>query len=176
MINGSLPDNCLLRAVLPTPEMSFDETPIVRSRPTIVQSGRDAEEKHRPERAEFLIAPDHDRKWVVIEGYAPITGRKMVQLMVALIELYCQDREEGRKPETYRTKMASELADLLDLSDVEAVRKTVSRIREDITAGRTTFGAPARASGGLVENVHGKGYRINPRTVRVVALSEIQTG
>jgi hypothetical protein len=65
---------------------------------------------------------------------------------------------------------------LLGLSDEEGVRKIVSRIRRDISVGRAIFGAPAPASGELIENVHGKGYRINPWTVRVVALGEILPG
>jgi hypothetical protein len=109
----------------------------------------------------------------LIEGYAPIAGSKMFQLMAALIELHCEDRAAGRKPNNYRTIKASELADRLALSDEEGVRQTVSRIRRDLAEGCVAFSRPPFASNQLIENVREKGYRINPMTVRVVALGEI---
>jgi hypothetical protein len=174
LVEGTLPDNCLLRAVLPVADMTLEETPIVGFRPPDVQSSGDAEESDGTARAELLIAVDHDRNWVMIEGQGPIAGGKMFHLTVALIELHCQDREEGRRPENYRSLTASELADRLALSNEEGVRQTVSRIRKELKKGCAALGQPTPTSNQLIENVHRQGYRINPARVRVVAPGEIR--
>jgi hypothetical protein len=101
LVEGMLPDNCLLRPVLPVSDMTLDETPIVGSRLPDDHSVRGAEESGATVPTELLIAIDHDRKWVLIEGQGPIAGGKMFHLTAALIELHCQDREEGRRPATH---------------------------------------------------------------------------
>src|SRR5262249_14502459 len=80
LVEGTLPDNCLLRAVLPVADTTLEETPIVGARPPDGQSGGDADESGGTARAELFIAIDHDRNWVVIEGQAPINGGNMFQL------------------------------------------------------------------------------------------------
>jgi len=68
------------------------------------------------------------------------------QLMAELIELYCKDRDAGKRGNNYRTMTASELANLLESDNEEAVRQTVSRIRSSLTQG---CGAPVLPSNGL---------------------------
>jgi DNA-binding winged helix-turn-helix (wHTH) protein len=67
---------------------------------------------------------------------------------------------------------ASELANLLGSDNEEAVRQTVSRIRSSLTQG---CGAPVLPPNGLIETVRGRGYRLNPVTVSLVALGEIRS-
>jgi hypothetical protein len=123
--------------------------------------------------AERLIAIDHEMKWVLIEGYAPVTGRKKFHLMVALVELHCEDREKGRRFDNYRTISASELADRLR-SDEEGVRQTIARIRSDLEERCIALDQPKPTLSELIENVRGQGYRINPAKVRVLAPHEIR--
>jgi hypothetical protein len=175
LVEGSLPNSCLLRAVLPVASTALDETPIVSPHPAEVHSGGEAEEGGAIA-SELVIAIDRDKNWVLIEDYAPITGRKMFELVTALVELHCKDREQGRRPENYQTVSASELADRMALSDEESVRQTVSRIRSDLAEGCVVLGRPALAPNQLIQNIRGKGYRINSKTVRVVALGEIRRG
>jgi hypothetical protein len=176
LIEGALPGNCLLRAVFPTADMALDNAPIVSPRPGEVHSGGEAEEGGATALAELVITIDADKKWVLIEDFAPIAGRKSFPLIAALIEVYCKDRDQGRRPENYRTMSASELADRIEPSDEEGVRKTIARIRADLAEGCVALGRPTLAPNQLIQTIHGKGYRINPTTVRVVALGEIRRG
>jgi hypothetical protein len=173
LVEGSLLDNCLLQAVLPMAGTALDETPIASPRPAEVHSGGEAEDGGATA-SELMIAIDRDKNWVLIEDYALITGRKMFELMTTLVEL--KDREQGRRPENYQTMSASELADRTALSDEDGVRQTIARIRVDLAEGCVVFGRPALTPNQLIQNIRGKGYRINPKTVRVVALGEIRRG
>jgi hypothetical protein len=85
-----------------------------------------------------------------------------------LVSLYVEDRNSGRMPTEYRTLSAQDLADASGRTDDTSGRQAVSRLRRKISREYKELYGVALSLDALIENVHGKGYRLNP-SVRVVA-------
>ena len=120
---------------------------------------------------EIRIAVDEEEEQVHVEGLAPLTGTKMFQLVKILVDQYLEDQSNKKAPENYRCKDKYDLATALGIEE-PTLRRQVSRIRKKVQSGYLgKFGLPL-SQDALIENVHGKGYRINP-SVRLLAPSEI---
>ena len=169
LIDKTLPDSCLLRMVHDSPEMKLDDTPIASVRPLEVdKTGGDHHEGGSAERTEIVIAIDNKTKQIRIDGIAPIKGSSYFRAMSVLVRLYVEDRDAGRLPDAYRTLSAEHLAANGDT----AGRRVVSRLRRRIMDEFNVLYGVELDLDGVIENVHGKGYRINP-SVRVVAPGEL---
>jgi DNA-binding winged helix-turn-helix (wHTH) protein len=89
------------------------------------------------------------------------------------VHLYRADRDAERAPKNYRTMSAHALASAAN-SDEDAVRKTISRVRQKIRSEfRALYGREPDLDA-VVENVPGKGYRLNP-AVRVVTPDQLRS-
>jgi hypothetical protein len=65
------------------------------------------------------------------------------------------------------------LANALGVEAEESVRRRVSQCRKQIEQLATNAGAPRPSISAIVENHQWHGYRLNPDTVRIVAISAL---
>jgi 7-cyano-7-deazaguanine synthase in queuosine biosynthesis len=172
LVDRTLPDSCLLRMVHDSPDMKLDEAPIVSSRSPDLSEERRVQDEDLIERSEVVIAVDDVNKRVLIEGIAPITGSSDFRIVSVLVRLYVEDREAGRLPATYRTLSAADLAEEASSIGDTAGRQAISRLRRRISGEFEALYDMELSLDTVIENVHGKGYRINP-AVRVVAPAEL---
>jgi hypothetical protein len=172
LVDKSLPDSCLLRMVHDSPDIRIDDAPIVGPRSPLRRVEDTGEEVDRLEGSEILLALDDVNKWSLIDGIAPIKGSTDYRIMSVLLRLYLEDRDAGRLPADYRTISAENLADEVSGAGDAAGRKAISRVREKINGEFEELYGTKLSLDAVIENVHGKGYRINP-AVRVVAAAEL---
>jgi hypothetical protein len=171
LIDHTLPDSCLLQIAVNSPGMSIDDEPIVlRSAEAMVEfvaSDEDAE------RGSILLAIDDARKRILIDGIAPLTAAGEFRLVSVLVRLHREDREAERAPGNFRTMMATDLAEAASSTGDVAGRKAISRLREKINGGYRELYGSLLDLNAVIENVQGKGYRLNP-LVRVVTLDQLR--
>jgi len=175
LLNHSIPTNSLLMmAISPSGGLGITVKPEVINP---ASSGEeDAGEAEREaidysRTSEIRIAVDEDEGQVLVEGLAPLTGPKEFQLIKILSDQYLEDQGNKRAPENYRCKDKWNFADELGVEE-PTLRRQVSRIRKKVHTGyQGKYGLPL-SQDAFIENVHGRGYRINP-SVRVLAPSEI---
>lgn len=165
------PDS-LLRMVFSDATMQLDRTPILAAaapQPSPpVHTGAD----DRVASSKILVAVDDVRKRIVIENIASIGGATEYRLMSELITVFKEDRNSDRAPKNFRTMTSEALADALS-ADEWLVRKTVSRVRQKIKKEYQKLHQENRRLDHIIQNVHGKGYRLNPENVQIVDPSEI---
>ncbi|MCI4664943.1 MAG: hypothetical protein MRY74_09505 [Neomegalonema sp.] len=87
--------------------------------------------------------------------------------IITLAERFLDDRGAGRAPEDYRPIHPLDLAERWDI-DEPTVRRRIERIRKALAKLHLDKGLDAPGNDDLVENLHGKGYRLNPDTVEVL--------
>jgi hypothetical protein len=172
LVDKTLPDSCLLRIVHDSPEMKLDDTPITRVRALEFETGGDHHGDGSAERTEIVIAIDDKTKQILIDGIAPIKGSSDFRIMSVLVHLYLEDRDAGRLPNAYRALSAEHLAAEASKTGDTAGRRGVSRLRSRIRDEFKALYGVELDLDGVIENVHGKGYRLNP-SVRVVAPGEL---
>lgn len=100
---------------------------------------------------------------VRVVGLDAFTGVP-ARLLRELLDMYRDDRDQGRAKETYRSLPASTLADRLGI-DVEYVRQIVRRIRNDLSSAYRAVTDARPPPSLLVKTVPKKGYRIDPGTI-----------
>ena len=172
LIDHSLPDSCLLQLMVNIPGMEAENAPIVATRtPDVPEESLPVDGEYL-ETPEFVLAVDQGIKWILIDGIAPITGSTSFLIMSRLVERYREDQASGRLPINYRAYPVEELVDLSGLTDAAALRQAITRIRMDLREGFVLLYGTEPDKNAVIENVRGKGYRINPK-VRVVAPDEI---
>jgi DNA-binding response OmpR family regulator len=160
-----LPDSCLLRLVHDPPY-----TPIIEAQTVRVRRQLDEENEAEVYDGgwELRIAVEEHAKQILIDGISPLKASSEFRLVFLLVSLYVEDRNSGRMPAEYRTLSAQDLADASARTDDTSGRQAVSRLRRKISKEYKQLYGVALSLNALIENVHGKGYRLNP-SVRVVA-------
>ena len=93
--------------------------------------------------------------------------------MSVLVDLHRQDRAAERAPENYRTMAPADLAQAASSTGEVAGRKAISRLRNKINKEYQQLYGSTLDADAIIENVRGKGYRLNP-SVLVVALDQLQ--
>ena len=122
---------------------------------------------------EIVIAVDEGKKWILIEGIAPITGSTLFRLVQLLADRYLRDQAALRAAENYQLISTQELAKHLTLALGQTPGRQINRVRRHFSQGLAQLYNDRVDNDAVIENVHGKGYRLNPRTVRVVAAQEL---
>jgi hypothetical protein len=172
LVDKSLPDSCLLRMVHDSPDIKVDDAPIISPRPLEFAGEGKGQDVEPSGGSEILLAVDDVKKWVLIDGIAPIKGSTDYRVMSVLVRAYVEDRDAGRLPASYRTVPTKDLAEEASQSGDPAVRKVVSRLRERINREFEQLYGTKLSPTSVIENVGRNGYRINP-AVRVVAAAEL---
>jgi hypothetical protein len=125
---------------------------------------------------EIVIAVDDSKKWILIEGIAPITGPTLFRLVKVLTEPFLQDQAALKAVQNYRVISPRELSQLLSLGPGQTPGMQIRRVRTHFSEGVTRLYNDKIDNDAVIENVHGKDYRLNPRRVRTVAPDEIARG
>jgi hypothetical protein len=166
LLDKTLPESCLLRLAHQTPYAAHEIPPAVKAR--FLNDQNEDEVGQLEASSEVLIAVDKIRKQILIGGIAPLKASSDFRIVSLLVGLYLQDRGAGCLPADYRTMLADDLAEALGRVGDTAARKAVSRLRRKISREFMQLYNIELSLDAVIENVHGKGYRINP-AVRVVA-------
>jgi hypothetical protein len=103
---------------------------------------------------------------VELEGYGEISGA-CAELLTVLGELHLRCAGRGLKRLDFLCTPSRRIADQLQ-ADEDAVRKQVSRVRKMLRERAEQNGQPRPDDGALIENLHPRGYRLNPLFIDVV--------
>ena len=85
-----------------------------------------------------------------------------------------QDQAALRAVQNYQVISPRELANLLTLGLGQTPGRQIRRVRRHFSQGVAQLYNEKIDNDAVIENVHGKGYRLNPRRVRVVARGEMR--
>jgi len=175
LLNHSIPTNSLLMmAISPSGGLGITVEPEMVNPASSGEEGAGEAEREPidySKTSEVRIAVDEDEGRVLVEGLAPLTGSTTFKLVKILSDQYLEDQGDRKAPENYRCKDKYNFADELGVEE-PTLRRQVSRVRKRVHAGyQEKYGLPL-SQDAFIENVHGRGYRINP-SVRVLAPSEI---
>ena len=175
LLNHSIPTNSLLMmAISPGGGLGITFEQEMMNTASSGEEGVDGKQREAIDysrTSEIRIAVDEDKEQVLVDGLAPLTGPKTFQLVKILSDQYLEDQGNKKAPENYRCKDKYNFADELGVEE-PTLRQQVTRIRKKVHTGyQGKFGLPL-SQDAFIENVHGRGYRINP-SVRVLAPSEI---
>lgn len=175
--------------------ITFYDLRVARSPPacpsnTVDWSNRDAEGGRAPEdrkiarngevetaregfpcEAPLRIAVDELTKTVTFLDMGMFAGKNF-QLIRLLWQMAKEDLVEGRMPENNRYLAADELARLLEIEE-PTMRRRVSDCRSKFTQMYLGKCGKKPPEDMLIENKHGRGYRMNP-AIRIVAPTELQ--
>lgn len=114
---------------------------------------------------EILLLTDRSLSRFQIDGLIPFSGAVTLRLLTFLVQVHREDRNADLEPVKFRGFQAKRLADALEASSDEAIRKLIGRIRNEVQQGfaAQSFDTDENA---LIESTK-SGYRLNPR-VRIV--------
>jgi DNA-binding response OmpR family regulator len=118
----------------------------------------------------ICVAIDTDRKLIRVIDCAALRGATIFTLLKHLIEMSAQDRAKQLAPKKFNCKLAKQLADDLELPDEGAVTQAISRARKEISEGLKDLADIDPGPNAVIENVSGRGYRLNP-SVTIVSLA-----
>ena len=171
LIDHTLPDSCLLQMVIRSPDINIDQGPIVSPSPGPAREFAVSQETTG--QGIILVAIDDVGKRILIDGIVPLTASMEFRLVSTLVRLHREDRESERAPENYRSISAEDLAKAVSTTGEIAGRRAIFRLRKKINSEYQELYGSCPDSNAIVENIPGKGYRINP-AVRVVAPDQIR--
>ena len=170
LFDKTLPQSCLLRAWHENSGQALRPDQEDLAPPASEETSEGAEDEV-VETSEIVLAINEDKKRVEFYAMAPIDHPTHFRILAALLRMHVEDRKNGLLPENFRTLSAANLAREVSKSGDIAGRKDVSRLRELISQDLALlYGTLDRNA--VIENVPGKGYRLNPR-VRVVPAPEL---
>jgi DNA-binding winged helix-turn-helix (wHTH) protein len=91
-----------------------------------------------------------------------------------LLAEFDQAAEEKLAPEHYPFVSSRVLVSRLACDSDETLRRQVLRLRNGIRRLARSAGEPAPPDDAVIENQPGRGYRLNPDSVRVVQVTELR--
>jgi hypothetical protein len=127
----------------------------------------------RRHRDEYRMSIDKAGKRVLIEWLGEFKGRN-ASLLIALAEAFLEALVLHKAPENYPFIPTPELSKRINCRSVESFRRIVYRCRELIRDRAGAAGDNDPSIDAIIETKPGRGYRLNPNLVRLVALSEIR--
>ena len=172
----SLSPSCLLLLVVSQTEFQAETVRLV-SGPKRRGPGRrtaDAEPGLPPAlaRREIRMAIDPDVKRVVVGQWGEIKG-VAAELLISLAEPHQQAMQQGLMPERYPYTQTGCLLKRLRIASAETLRRRVLRCRNSIEHLASKACSAPPPINAVIENQQWHGYRLNPDTVRMVALTEL---
>jgi 7-cyano-7-deazaguanine synthase in queuosine biosynthesis len=113
-----------------------------------------------------------DGKRVVCDGWGEITGVSAA-LLIALAAPFRQSMRQELAPENYPFIGTSDLLDLVACLEEETLRRRILRCRKRIEKLANDAGDMPPPIDAVIENHPRRGYRLNPDSVRIVAITEL---
>jgi 7-cyano-7-deazaguanine synthase in queuosine biosynthesis len=121
---------------------------------------------------DIRLAVEEGGNCVVFDRWGVLTGSN-ARLIAVLAESYRQSQTEQLAPERYCFTPTAYLAEALGLENDESLRRTVLRCRKRLGKIAIAAGEVAPALDAVIESSQRHGYRLNPDTTRLVAMTEI---
>ena len=118
----------------------------------------------------IFVAVDEVRHRIRIWDQADLRGHTIFPIMRMLMAAAQKDRVDGLLPKNHRAFSAEVIADSQSLSNADAVRSAIRRIRNELEDAEAALYSVAADQNALIETTS-KGYRLNPAVV-VVTLDE----
>ena len=156
---GTLPPSCLLRLIVGQREGEAAYPQPVRAMELPVPAG-----------PEIRMAIDGKR--VVFDRWGDITGVG-AELLIALAKPFREARIAELAPENYPFIETNTLRSRLKCRG-ETFRRRVLRCRKDIAGLATAADDAPPSIEAVIENSQWHGYRLNPDSVRIVAITELR--
>jgi hypothetical protein len=126
-----------------------------------------------PALPDIRLAADTATGWIIFQRWGAIKGAG-AKLLLTLLAAFEQATQEKLAPEHYPFSSSRVLASRLACDSDESLRRQVLRLRNGIRRLAKSAGEPAPPDDAVIENQQGRGYRLNPDSVRVVALTELR--
>jgi 7-cyano-7-deazaguanine synthase in queuosine biosynthesis len=158
---GTLPSSCLLTLVV---GQRYGGSAYPAQTPAI--------EQPIPARPEIRMAIEEARKRVVFKRWGEIAGVS-AELLIALAERFRKATKDELAPENYPFVKTADLLRGLRCKE-ETLRRRVLRCRSQIAHLAMAAGEPAPATDAVIENIQWRGYRLNPDSIRIVAITELR--
>lgn len=157
----SLPVDCLLALVVGDRDAADDYSTLGGDTKPVAAAAKP-----------ILIAIDEARARVVFDRWGELKGLS-AGLLIALADSFRSAVKEERAPEHFPFIKTSALLDLTNCENEETLRRRVLRCRSRITEFAKRAGAAEPSIDAVIENNQWHGYRLNPDTVRIVSLAEL---
>jgi hypothetical protein len=160
---GILPSSCLLFLIVSHrgadagtryPERDQSAAQTIRTRP------------------EIRIAIDENRRCVVFGRWGEIKGVG-ADLLISLAGPHREAMSGERAPENYPFTETGQLLIELRIETAETLRRRVLRCRNEIERRARDAGDAPPSIDAVIETNQRHGYRLNPDTVRIVAMTEL---
>ena len=172
---GSLPPSALLTLVTSRAAVHpVSSRAIQRGRTVDPEqvSGKSPEGAARLPTQEIRIAIHPNGREIIIEGWGRLRNAS-AELLISLARPHEKAISERRAPENHPFTATRRLAGMLGKVREETLRRRVLRCRTMIAQLAQNAGAVAPALDAVIENNQSHGYRLNPDTVRIVAITEL---
>jgi len=161
MREGSLSANCLLAQVVGQ-----------CGEGSIYRAPSRAPEQAAAAAPEIRIAIGQGGNSLVFDRWGEIKGAS-AKLIIALAEQFRQAMRDQLVPEHYPFLKTSELMSQIGCGSDETFRRRILRCRNKIAELARSAGDPTPSLDAVIENSQRHGYRLNPDTVRIVAITEL---
>lgn len=174
LVEEKLPDSCLLRSWPKDPGPTAGASIESSAEPIRSESSLEPLEPTPPRAVGELcqLALDAKNQQIVFDLIAPFGGPATYRLMSLLVDLHQRDRSDGKRPDNFSAASVHGLIDSAGFGGETNLRKAISRINKDFGREYRELYPNDRRGPALIENVRGKGYRLNPY-IRVVALDQL---
>jgi hypothetical protein len=97
-------------------------------------------------------------------------------LVLALVKPFSKAVAAQLAPERYPFVKTRDLLRHLGTDNEETLRNQIFRFRRKIQQLARKAGDPTPADDAVIESIQSHGYRLNPDTVRILALNELRSG
>jgi hypothetical protein len=126
-----------------------------------------------PAGPEIRLAADGATGRIIFERWGAIKGTG-AKLLSTLLSEFERASQEKLAPEHYPFVSSRVLVTRLACDSDETLRRQVLRLRNSIRGLAESAGEPAPDDDAVIENQPGRGYRLNPNSVRVVQVAELR--
>jgi hypothetical protein len=121
---------------------------------------------------EIRMAIDESRRRVLFDRWGEIKGM-LADLLISLAGPYREATSDERIPQNYPFTKTEQLLGMLRIDSAEMLRRHVLRCRKKINRLATKAGDALPSIDAVIETSQRHGYRLNPDTVRIVAITEL---
>jgi hypothetical protein len=120
------------------------------------------------------LAIGEDGESVIFDEWGKVTGVG-ASVLLALVKPFSQAVAAQLAPERYPFIKTRDLLRQLETDNEETLRHQVFRLRRKIEQLARKAGDPSPSDDAVIESNQWHGYRLNPDTVRILALSELRS-
>jgi hypothetical protein len=121
------------------------------------------------------LAIGEDGDSIIFNRWGKLTGVG-ARLVLALVKPFSKAVAAQLAPERYPFVKTRDLLRHLGTDNEETLRNQIFRFRRKIQQLARKAGDPTPADDAVIESIQSHGYRLNPDTVRILALNELRSG